>query len=151
MFWSHKTFVRSRFHNNEILYYIIWKSLIVSFWCRPLIEVCPSHFFLRTITSLSVKFCFSLHCCLLRFQFLHIDCTDIQVFPDLNLEPGRLSNPFFYYSRRSIGIDWNQYQRFICLLLVRNQKNPTKDLESEQNEFESRFGSKLRSGLTCKF
>ena len=29
----------------------------------------------------------------------------LQVFPDLNLEPGRLSNSFFYYSRPSIGID----------------------------------------------
>ena len=36
-----------------------------------------------------------------------------------------------------------------CFLPVRNQNNPTKDLESEQNEFESRFGSKLRSGNTC--
>ena len=56
---------------------------------------------------------------------------------------------FFYYSRRSIGTDWSQYQSIICFLLVRNQNNPTKGLESEQNEFESRFGFKLRPGLTC--
>ena len=55
-------------------------------------------------------------------------------------------NKFLKY--RSIGIDWSRYQSLICFLLVRIQNNPTKDLESEQNEFESRFGCKLRSGLT---
>ena len=54
--------------------------------------------------------------------------------------------PESLYSRRSIGIDWSQYQSIICFLPVRNQNNPTKDLESEQNQFESRFRSKLRSG-----
>ena len=82
---------------------------------------------------------------MLRYDSFH----SLQVFPDLNLEPGRLSNSFFYYFRPSIGIDCGQYQSIICFPPVRNQNNPTKDLESEQNEFESRFGSKLRSGNTC--
>ena len=75
MFWSHNSFsflkdlvsTTMTFHIIHIC--IIWKSLLVSFWCQPFIEVCPSHFFLKTITSLSVKFCPSLHCCLFRFQF----------------------------------------------------------------------------------
>ena len=40
---------------------------------------------------------------------LSFKSNSVQVFPDLNLEPGRLSNPFFYYSGRSIGINNKLY------------------------------------------
>ena len=43
----------------------------------------------------------------------------------------------------------SQYESIIWFLLVRNQNNQVKDLESQKNEFESRFGSKLRSENTC--
>ena len=36
----------------------------------------------------------------------------LQVFPDLNLEPDRLLNPFFYHSRLSIGIDCTSISKF---------------------------------------
>ena len=36
----------------------------------------------------------------------------IQVFPDLNLEPDRLFNPFFYHSRLSIGKDCTSISKF---------------------------------------
>ena len=36
----------------------------------------------------------------------------IQGCPDLYLEVNRLSNPFFYYSRRSIGIDRKSISKY---------------------------------------
>ena len=57
----------------------------------------------------------------------------VQVFPDLNLEPDRLLNPFFYYSWPSIGI---------------NRKSISK-YQFSTTCSQYRFCSKLRSGLTC--
>ena len=54
----------------------------------------------------------------------------------------RLSNPFFYYSIQSMGINWKKTQRLDLVLHNRNQNNSTQNLEVEKNEFESRFCSK---------
>ena len=51
----------------------------------------------------------------------------LQVRPDLYLERNRLSNPYLYYSRRSIGTNRKSISKYHLVLHVRNTNNPTKN------------------------